>query len=80
MTIHISDHIHEWKRHHTICKIKLDDSFLLDWFLKTLLPPITKDSTSTMSAIEVKAITKAQQYDLIYSQSSYLYIILPNAP
>jgi hypothetical protein len=29
---------------------------------------------------EEEAISKAQQYDLIYSQSRYLYTVLPDAP
>ena len=42
---HITDHIHEGGRCRNLCKIKLDDKIFLDWFLKTLLPPIAKDVT-----------------------------------
>ena len=36
MATHITDHIHEWHRHRSLCKIKLDDRIFLDWFLKSL--------------------------------------------
>jgi hypothetical protein len=52
----------------------------MDWFLKSLLPPIAKDVAMTMPSVEEEAIQKAQQYDLIYAQSRYLYVLLPNAP
>jgi hypothetical protein len=35
---------------------------------------------STFPQSEEEAINKAQQYDLIYSQSGYLYIVLPDLP
>ena len=43
---HITDHIHVWWKSCSLCKIQLDDRIFLDWFLKTLLPPIAKDITS----------------------------------
>ena len=39
---HITDHIHEWRRRRSLCKIKLDDRIFLDWFLTSLLPIIAK--------------------------------------
>jgi hypothetical protein len=33
-----------------------------------------------MPQTEDEAITKAQKFDLIYSQSGYLYSVLPDAP
>ena len=77
---HIIDHIHEWRRRRSLCKIQLDDSIFLDWFLKTLLPPIAKDVASERPQSEEEAILKAQQFDLIYAQSGYLYTIIPDAP
>ena len=41
---HISDHIHEWQRRREI-KENILDSFMLDWFLKSLHPQIYKDVT-----------------------------------
>lgn len=77
---HIDDHIHEWHRRCNLCKIEISPPFLSDWFLKSLLPPIAKDVASTSPANEAEAIQKAQHFDLIYSQSGYLYTILPDAP
>ena len=39
ITTHIMDHIHEWHCHCSLCKIQLDYSIFLDWFLKALFPP-----------------------------------------
>ena len=52
----------------------------MDWFLKTLLPPIAKDVASEHPQSEEEAILKAQQYDLIYAQSGYLYTVILDAP
>jgi hypothetical protein len=56
-----------------LCKIEVTDELLLDWFLKSLFPLIAKDVATTMPQSEEEAITKAQHFDLIYSQSGYLY-------
>ena len=61
------DHIHEWLRRRCLCKIHLDDRIFLDWFLKTLLPPITKDVLFEHPQTEEESILKAQQFDLIYA-------------
>ena len=52
----------------------------MDWLLKTFLPPIAKDVASERPQSEEEAILKAQQFDLIYAQSGYLYTIIPDAP
>ena len=77
---HITDHIHEWWWCRSLCKIQLDDRILLDWFLKTLLPPIAKDIASERPQSEEEAILKAQQFDLIYARYGYLYTIIPYTP
>ena len=74
------DHIHEWHRHRSLCKIQLDDRIFLDWFLKTLLPPIAKDNSFERPQTEEESILKAQHFDLIYAQLSYLYTIISDAP
>ena len=38
--VHITDHLHEWRRRRSLCKAKLDDRVLLDFFLKTLTTEI----------------------------------------
>ena len=77
---HITDHIHEWRRCRSLCKIQLDHRIFLDWFLKTLLPSIAKDIASECPQSEQEAILKTQQFDLIYAQSGYLYTIIPKDP
>ena len=52
----------------------------MEWFLKSLLPYIEKDVSTSIVQNEEQAIFRAQELDLIYSQSSLLYEIIPNAP
>ena len=74
------DHIHEWRCRCSLCKIQLDDMIFLDWFLKTLLPPIAKDIASERPWTKEEAILKAQRFDMIYAQSSYLYTVILDDP
>jgi hypothetical protein len=53
--------------------------FLLEWFLKSLLPYISKDVATSVVVTEEQAIFRAQQLELIYCQSGMLYEIIPNA-
>ena len=53
--------------------------FLLEWFLKYLLPFISKDVSTSGVTTEEEAILKAHQLDLIYAQSGILYEIIPEA-
>ena len=64
---HISEHIHEWQRRRREIKEVIPDSFMLDWFLKSLHPQIYKDVTMMGPRSEEQAIHVAQQLDLIYS-------------
>jgi hypothetical protein len=52
----------------------------LDWFLKSLVPYVSKDVTTSKLFYEEEAIMRARKLELIYSQSSMLYDILPDAP
>ena len=54
--------------------------FLLEWFLKSLLPYIGKDVSTSRVQNEEQAIFRAHELDLIYAQSGLLYEIIPNAP
>jgi hypothetical protein len=56
------------------------NNFLLEWFLKSLQPPISKDVATSGVITEEEAIFKTQWLDLIYAQSGMLYHILPDAP
>ena len=40
---HISDHIHEWRQRWRLIKAPIPNQFLVDWFTKSLLPPIPRD-------------------------------------
>ena len=39
---HISDRIHEWRRRISLIKVPISDQLLVDWFMKSLLPPISQ--------------------------------------
>jgi hypothetical protein len=77
---HIVDHIHEWHRQCNLCKAETTKQQCLDWFLRSLVSLLGKDVASTFPQYEEEAISKSQQYDLIYTQSGYLYTILPDLP
>ena len=57
---HIFDHIHKWWRRRREIKADILDSFLLDWFLKSLHPQIYKDVTMMGPRSEEQAIHAAQ--------------------
>jgi hypothetical protein len=40
-SMHISNHIHEWKQRQRMIKVIIPDILLAEWFTKSLLPPIT---------------------------------------
>jgi hypothetical protein len=77
---HISNHIREWRRQKSLFKVPVPPAFLLEWFLKYLVPQLSKDVTTFGLFSEEDAIMRAQQFELIYSQSGLLYNILPDAP
>ena len=61
-------------------KAFIPPEFLLEWFLKSLLPYIVKDVPTFGVQNEEQVIFRAQELDLIYAQSGLLYEIIPNAP
>jgi hypothetical protein len=77
---HISDHIREWRCRKSLIKVPVPPAFLLEWFLKSLVPQLSKDVATLGVFSEEDAIMRAQQFELIYSQSGLLYNILPDAP
>jgi hypothetical protein len=77
---HISDHIQEWRCRKSLIKVPVPPAFLLEWFLKSLVPQLSKDVVTSGVFSKEDAIMRAQQLELIYSQSSLLYEILPDAP
>jgi len=60
-------------------KASIPPKFLLEWFLKSLLPYISKDVSTSGVTNEEEAIFKAWKLELIYSQSGILYEIIPDA-
>ena len=53
--------------------------FVLEWFLKSLLPYISKYLSTSGVTTEEESILRAQQLDLIYTQSGIRYEIIPKA-
>jgi hypothetical protein len=79
-TTHIPDHIQEWRRGRRLIKTPIPLAFLLEWSLKYLHPPISKDVSTSGVSNEEEAIFRDQRLDLIYAQSGMLYYLLPEAP
>ena len=73
------DHIQEWRRWKSLIKSTIPPEFLLEWFLKSLLPYISKDVSTSGVTNEEEAILSAQQLELIYSQSRILYELIAKA-
>jgi hypothetical protein len=78
-SVHISDHIHEWRRRRRLIKAVIPDQLLAEWFTKSLLPQITRDVSMGVVVTKEEAISRAQYLDLVYSQSGILYELIPNA-
>ena len=56
---HISDHIHEWRRRQRLLKATIPDQLLVDWFTKSLLPPIACDVAMGGAVTEEQSISRA---------------------
>jgi hypothetical protein len=63
-----------------LIKTPIPSAFLLEWFLKSLHAPISKDVATSGVTTKEEAIFRAQQLDLIYAQSGMLYHLLPDTP
>jgi hypothetical protein len=77
---HISDHIQEWRHRKSLIKVPVPPAFLLEWFIKSLVPQLSKDVATSRVFSEEDTIMRAQQLELIYSQSGLLYEIFPDVP
>ena len=64
---HISNHIQEWRRQRSLIKAIIPPKILLEWFLKSLFPYISKDVSTSGVMNEEEVILRAQQLYLIYS-------------
>lgn len=61
-------------------KAPIHDWLLVDWFTKSLLPPISKYVAMFGDITEEQSIHHSQHLDLIYSQFGMLYDLILNAP
>ena len=61
-------------------KFEIPDQLLTDWFTTLFINQIAKDIAMGACVTKEQAIAHAQYLDLVYSQSSTLYDILPDAP
>jgi hypothetical protein len=77
---HISDHIHEWRRRRRLIKVPLPNQLLVVWFTKSLIGPIAHDFSMGGFITKEQVISRAQYLDLVYSQTSTLYNLIPDAP
>ena len=59
-TDHISDDIREWRRRKSLIKVPVPPTFLLEWFLKYLVPHLSKDVATSGVFSEEDAIMRAQ--------------------
>jgi hypothetical protein len=59
-TDHISDHIQEWRCRKSLIKVPVPPTFLLEWFLKSLVPQLSKDVATSGVFSEEDAIMRAQ--------------------
>jgi hypothetical protein len=79
-----ADHIGSYPRvvheERVLIKVKVPPAFFLELFLKSLVPCVSKDVATSKVFSEEEAIMRAQQLELIYSQSGMLYETLPDAP
>jgi hypothetical protein len=59
---HISDHIQEWRCQKSLIKVPVPPSFLLEWFLKSLVSQLSKDVATSEVFFEEDTIMRAQQF------------------
>jgi hypothetical protein len=57
---HISDHIHKWRCRKRLIKVQVPLDFLLEWFLKSLVPVVSKDVAISGVFSEEEAIMRVQ--------------------
>jgi hypothetical protein len=79
-SIHIFNHIHEWRRRRCLIKVPLPNQILDEWFTKSLVSPIAHDVSMGGVVTEDQTISRAQYLDLVYSQMGKLYDLIPDDP
>jgi hypothetical protein len=58
--MHIANHIHEWRRRRSLCKVEATTQQCLNWFLKSLVSLLAKDVVATFPHSEEEVISKVQ--------------------
>jgi hypothetical protein len=58
-SVHISDHIHEWRRRRRLIKETITDQLLAEWFTESLLPLIAHDIAMGGVVTEEESISHA---------------------
>jgi hypothetical protein len=58
---HITNHIHEWRRRCSLCRVETTKEKCLYWFLKSLISILVKDVESTFPQTKEESISKDQQ-------------------
>ena len=58
--VHISDHIHEWRRRRRLIKVVIPDQLLAEWFTKSLLLQIARDVAMGGVVIEEECSIQVQ--------------------
>ena len=56
---HISEHIHEWRRHLHMIKFDIPNHLLTHWFTTSIVNKITQDIAMGACVIEEQAIARA---------------------
>ena len=62
-----------------LIKAEIPDQFLVDWFVKSLFPTLSKGVAMSGDMTGEQLIQSAQQMDFIYSQSGTLCDLIPLA-
>jgi hypothetical protein len=62
-----------------LIKVVIPDQLLEEWFMKSLLPWISRDVSMGGVFTEEESIAKSHYLYLVYSQSGTLYELIPNA-
>jgi hypothetical protein len=66
-SIHVSDHIHEWRQRQRLIKATIPKQLFVEWFTKSMLPLNDRDVAMGGVVTEEEAIASTQYLDLVYS-------------
>jgi hypothetical protein len=69
-TNHILDHIRAWRRQKSLIKVPVPLAFLLEWFLKSLVPQLSKDVATSRVFSEEEAMLRSKYLNTKYRNRS----------